>query len=278
MNVLGKQPANSSQTAESIEAYTEAIQSDLRKLQTRNWWSWSNTVVVVLLLTCAIVSFTLPSLLRQEATLSWINLKIAVRALVGLVLLFSAYSLWQQIRIKNLCDQIQLRQASSEALYRMAMFDPLTGLYNRRFAQPRIEAEVSRCQRKGSPLTMLLLDLDRFKQVNDTHGHSAGDAVLRAFAEHITRAIRGSDLAVRLGGDEFMVLLPECDGSQLRHVLDRLVRCQVQIAGRTVPVAFSIGWKQYAPGETSSDLFEAADRALYQNKRGLTPDIASVPA
>jgi len=278
MNLFSKNSPQNQQSSDSIEAYTQAIQSDLRKIQTRNWWSWSNTVVIVMLLTCTIVSFTLPSLLREEQPLATSNLSIAIRGLIGLVLLFNVYSLWQQLRIKGLCDEIQQKQASSEALYRMAMFDPLTGLYNRRFAQPRIEAEVMRCQRKGSPLTLLLLDLDRFKQINDTLGHAAGDTVLRAFAEHISRAIRGSDLAARLGGDEFMLLLPECDSSQLHCVLERLVRCQVEIAGKKVPVEFSIGWKEHEAGESSNALFEAADRALYQNKRGVQMNPSAVPA
>jgi diguanylate cyclase (GGDEF)-like protein len=258
-----KEPVQS----ESIESYAEAIQANLRRIQRRNWWSWSNMVVVVLLLTCAIVSFTLPSLLSDSEPYARMNLNLAMRGLVGLVLLFSIYSLWQQVRIKRLCDEIQVKQASADTLYRLAMFDPLTGLYNRRFAEPRVEAEVLRSQRRGSPLTLLLIDLDGFKQINDVHGHPAGDAVLRAFAEHLTRAIRGSDLAARLGGDEFMVLLPECDGEQLQRVLERLVRFKADVGGKRVPIAFSTGWKEYETGRTSQDLLEAADRALYENKR-----------
>ncbi len=219
---------------ESIESYTEAIQSDLRKIQTRNWWSWSNTVVIVLLLTCTIVSFTLPSLLRDEQ-FTQINLNLAIRGLVGLVLLFNIYSLWQQLRIKGLCDEIQQKQASSEVLYRMAMFDALTGLYNRRFAQPRIEAEIVRCQRKGTALTLLLLDLDDFKQINDRFGHATGDSVLRAFGDHLAKVSRGSDLAARLGGDEFMLLLPDCGSEQLQRVLDRLVCFSTEIDGKSTP-------------------------------------------
>jgi diguanylate cyclase (GGDEF)-like protein len=261
---------------ESIESYTEAIQSDLRKIQTRNWWSWSNTVVIVLLLTGTIVSFTLPSLLRGEEAWSELNLNLAVRGLVGLVLLFNVYSLWQQFRIKDLCAEIRQKQASSETLYRMAMFDPLTGLYNRRFAEPRVEVEVNRCQRKRTALTLVLIDLDGFKQINDSHGHPAGDKVLRAFAEHLTRAIRGSDLAARLGGDEFMLLLPECDTIQLQRVLERLVRFKVDIEGRIIPVEFSAGWKEHEAGQTSKELIEAADRALYENKR--SPKLAAIPS
>jgi len=268
-------PTTNTNRIESIESYTEAIQSDLRKIQTRNWWSWSNTVVVVLLLTCTIVSFTLPSLLREEQV-PQINLNLAIRGLVGLVLLFNIYSLWQQLRIKDLCDEIQQKQASSEVLYRMAMFDPLTGLYNRRFAQPRIEAEIVRCQRKGTPLTLLLLDLDGFKQINDRYGHAAGDSVLRAFGDHLAKVSRGSDLAARLGGDEFMLLLPDCGSEQLQHVLDRLVRFRTEIEGESTPVEFSAGWKEYQHGQDSTQLFEAADRALYQNKRGMRPKSSPV--
>ena len=271
-------PAPAQQRAESIESYTQAIQSDLRKIQTRNWWSWSNTVVIVLLLTGTIVSFTLPTLLRDDQPFSQFSMNLAVRGLVGLVLLFNVYSLWQQFRIKDLCAEIQLKQASSETLYRMAMFDPLTGLYNRRFAEPRVEAEVNRCQRKGTALTLLLLDLDGFKQINDSHGHPAGDAVLRAFAEHLSRAIRGSDLAARLGGDEFMLLLPECNTHQLQHVLERLVSFKVDVGGEKIPVEFSAGWKEYQLGQTSRELMEAADRALYENKRVARLPLTSVPA
>ena len=253
---------------ESLESYREAIQSDLRKIQTTNWWSWSNTVVVVLLLTGTIVSFTLPALLRQDEAFSELNINVAVRGLVGLVLLFNVYSLWQQFRIKDLCAEIQQKQASSDTLYRLAMFDPLTGLYNRRFVEPRVDAEVSRCQRKGTTLTLLLIDLDGFKEINDSYGHPAGDAVLRAFAQHLTRAIRGSDVAARLGGDEFMLLLPECNAQQLQHVLERLVSFKAEIAGQQFPVEFSAGWKEYEIGQTSKELMEAADRALYENKRG----------
>jgi len=265
--------------SDSIESYTASIQADLRKIQSRNWWSWSNTVVILLLLTSALVSFALPSLLRDD-DFSQFNLNLAVRGLVGLVLLFNVYSLWQQLRIKHLCDEIQEKQASADTLYRLAMFDPLTGLYNRRFAEPRIESEVLRAQRKGLPLTLLLIDLDQFKEINDRLGHPAGDTVLRAFGEHLTRAIRGSDLAVRLGGDEFLLMLADCDTSQLHLVLDRLNGFHVLIGDENIAVAFSVGYKQHGLGETYRDLLSAADASLYENKRiarGGTAAPASLP-
>jgi hypothetical protein len=108
---------------ESIEAYSAGIQASLRKIQARNWWSWSNTVAIVLLLTITIMSFSVPGLVRSQETLPRLNL--AIRGLVGLVLLFTIYSLWQQLRIKKLCAEIQEKHANAEILYKLAMVDPL---------------------------------------------------------------------------------------------------------------------------------------------------------
>jgi diguanylate cyclase (GGDEF)-like protein len=254
---------------ESIESYTAGIHANLRTIQRRHWWSWSNMALVVFLLTAAIVSSTLPSVLQDDPS-HRVDLNLAVRGLIGLVLLFNIYSLWQQIRIKRLCDEIRDKQAHAETLYRLAMFDPLTGLYNRRFAEPCIEAEVLRTQRNGNSLTLLLLDLDKFKEINDRYGHPAGDAALRALGERLKKAVRGSDLAARMGGDEFLLLLSECDVGQLCHVLARLTPFEIEIGGQKIPVTFSVGWKQYEHGESYRELLEAADRALYENKKTAT--------
>jgi len=254
---------------ESIESYSAGIQANLRKIQARNWWSWSNTVAVVLLLTSTIISFSLPGLVRSEETLPRLNL--AMRGLIGMVLLFAIYSLWQQLRIKKLCAEIQEKHANAEMLYTLAMVDPLTGLYNRRFAEPRMEAEVLRAQRTGSSLTLLLADVDGLKQINDKHGHSAGDAVLRAFADRLKQATRGSDFAARLGGDEFMLLLPGCDLHQLQFVLERLRPFRIGIGGKNVGVEFCFGSSQHETGQTAEDLLQAADQALYKNKRSRRP-------
>src|SRR5437660_11446605 len=95
-------------------------------------------------------------------------------------------------------------------------FDSLTGLYNRRFAEQRLAAEVARSERRGHPLTVLTLDLNNFKEINDTYGHPAGDQVLQEFATRLNKVIRGSDLAVRLGGDEVWVVVPECTLRELK--------------------------------------------------------------
>ncbi|HEY4818795.1 MAG TPA: GGDEF domain-containing protein, partial [Candidatus Acidoferrum sp.] len=119
----------------------------------------------------------------------------------------------------------------------------------------------------GHPLTVLTLDLNNFKEINDTYGHPAGDQVLQEFASRLNKVIRGSDLAVRLGGDEFLVVLPECTLEQLKLVLQRLSSFELDWQGQKIPVTFSAGWKDYEMGDRPEEMLARADEALYANKR-----------
>lgn len=251
------------------------IQNSLRRLERRDWWLWWAAVTVMLLLTAAVVSLSLPALFRESDRYFQFHLDLAVRALVALVLLFNLYTIYQQVLIKRLRHQMAehvemmaLLKVRAEEFHKLATLDPLTGLYNRRLAEQRLAGEVSRSQRYGHPLTVLLLDLNDFKQINDRYGHAAGDAVLRTFAERLNNVIRASDLAVRMGGDEFMVILPECLAQQVQTLLDRLSRLEVDQQGEKIAVTFSAGWAGYRQGETPEQMLERADQALYADKRG----------
>src|SRR5580704_9286080 len=242
----------------------EQIREHLHHLDRRHWWLWSTTVAVILLLTLAVASFAFPALLnRDDATYSF-YLNQAVRALVGLVLVFSVYLIYQQIQLSRLrlevADQMhslaKVETLASE-VYKLAALDQLTGLYNRRSGEQRLAQEISRAQRHGRPLTVLLMDLDGLKQINDRHGHAAGDTVLKGFADRLQRAIRGSDLA----------LLPECRAEEVRHVLARLEGLEFEFDDNKLRLQYSRGWTDYAPGETPQELLKRADAALYDNKR-----------
>lgn len=251
-----------------------ALRDKLRSLDRRQWWLWSSTVLVLLLLTIAVASFAFPAILSREEAAYSFYLNQAVRALVGMVLLFSVYLVYQQtmiIRMRNqIADQVdalaKVENLTNE-LYRLAALDQLTGLYNRRSGEQRLAEEISRAMRHARPLTLLLIDIDGLKQINDRLGHAAGDLMLKTFSERLQRAIRGSDLAVRLGGDEFMVLLPECRVEEVRHVLSRVEGHEFEYEGHRIECRFSRGWTDYKPGETSAELMKRADEALYVNKR-----------
>jgi len=252
----------------------EQVRASLLLLQRRQWWMWSSAVLVTLLLTLAIASFAFPGLMAQAEAFSSFYLDQTVRGLIGLVLLFNVYTVYQQMQInriqKQLGDQVAAMskmEVRTEEVYKLAALDQLTGLYNRRSGEQRLSSEVLRAQRTGRPLTVLVLDLDGLKAVNDRFGHAGGDELIRAFAQSVNKAIRGSDLAVRQGGDEFLVLLPDCKLEEVRYVLNRLSGHKVEIAGTTLPIAFSAGWANHKAGDSPDELLKRADEALYVNKR-----------
>ncbi len=154
----------------------------------------------------------------------------------------------------------------------LSLTDELTQLPNRRAFMKRIEDEVSRVQRYEYPLCFALVDLDSFKSINDRYGHTAGDEVLRSFAERALSGFRHHDLASRYGGEEFAIILPNTDTNgavrALEKVKGRTSQCAFQHNGTTYPIpTFSAGIAQYNAGETPASLIERADKALYRAKR-----------
>jgi diguanylate cyclase (GGDEF)-like protein len=258
----------------SAEKRLAEVQEQLRKLERRDWWLWSMAVIVMLLLTFAVFSMSFPELIKVEDPFFLFSLNQSVRGLIGLVLLFNAYTIYQQVAVKRLrrqfskqIEDMRVLQGFAEEFQRLALVDPLTGLCNRRVAEERLAAEASRSQRYGHPLTVVFLDLDKFKKINDTYGHLAGDQVLKEFAKRLSSAIRLSDIASRMGGDEFLVLLPECSTSHVETLLARLRPMEVVCEGQKIPIRFSAGWVGYERGETTEQFLERADRTLYADKR-----------
>src|SRR5712664_2510565 len=251
----------------SAEAADKELAEERRRLERRDWWVRGYSIFVILLLTFAVISLTLPALLTGAETIFRIKLTEVVFGLITLIVVFNIYTIYQEILIKRLRRQLLEKQNHYSILRNLAMIDPLTGLYNRRFAEQRLTAEVARSERRGHPLTVLTLDLNNFKEINDTYGHPAGDQVLQEFGSRLNKVIRGSDLAVRLGGDEFLVLLPECTLEQLKLVLERLSSFELEWQGQKIPVTFSAGWKDYEMGERPEEMLARADEALYANKR-----------
>jgi diguanylate cyclase (GGDEF)-like protein len=252
----------------------QAIQAELDRLERRDWWLWITAIIVMLLLTLAVVSMSFPNLLKVDDPYFQFSLNQAIHGLVGLVLLFNTYSVYQQWTIKKLRKQFSEQlgmmnrlQARAEEYHKLATSDALTGLYNRRFGDQRLEAEASRSQRYSRPLTVVAIDLNDFKKINDTYGHAAGDRVLREFADRLNAAIRVSDVAVRMGGDEFLLILPECPTERVEAMLNRLQSIVVEFGEYQIPVSFSAGWVGYESGETPEQFLERADKILYADKR-----------
>jgi diguanylate cyclase (GGDEF)-like protein len=163
------------------------------------------------------------------------------------------------------------RQA--ELLGQWAAIDPLTELFNRRYFRQRLQEEFQRARRYNLPLSLLLLDIDDFKRVNDVHGHSTGDAVLRAIADVLRRNVRTFDLCCRYGGEEFVLVLPGSDAADALRTADRVRQAVAaqSLAGRSgeppIKVTVSVGAVTLDGVDTIDDLIEEADRALYEAKQ-----------
>ena len=162
-----------------------------------------------------------------------------------------------------------------ERIKRLGLVDPLTGLNNRRYFDARLSEEIGQARRTGRPLACLFLDIDHFKQVNDTHGHGVGDRVLQIVATTLKSQMRLNDVLARLGGEEFAVLLADTDQATALDIAER-IRLAVAHGSRDAlpfPVTISIGCSTLADEETSTPdiagarLLDEADRALYQAKQ-----------
>jgi len=240
----------------------EHISAIVRRIDARQWWLWCFAMLVTLLAMVGIASFVLPALFSEFASFHSFFLSDAVRGLLGLVGLFNIYVVYEQVQINRIRKQV------TEEFYKLAFLDALTGLFNRRYIEQWLANEIARSQRRNSALTVVLFDLDAFKQVNDGYGHSAGDRVLQEFAERLRKATRGADVAGRYGGDEFLAVLPECASRGVQPILERLDDLQTKFCGKKLPFCYSAGWTEYVPGESIEELLKRADRALYANKRG----------
>lgn len=152
----------------------------------------------------------------------------------------------------------------------MAITDVLTGLHNRRYMESHLATLVEQANARGKPLTLLILDIDFFKSINDTYGHDAGDDVLREFAHRLKKSIRGIDLACRYGGEEFVVVMPDTDMTVAAMVAERLRRRiasePFKIAQGDKSVTISIGIAALGADDTPAQVLKRADQALYRAK------------
>jgi diguanylate cyclase (GGDEF)-like protein len=176
-------------------------------------------------------------------------------------------------------EQTLRLQVDYALLEEMAFSDSLTGLPNRRQGYQLLQSQIALAQRSGRPLSVCLWDLDHFKQVNDVHGHDAGDQVLRGVAGRLKDLLRSSDTLVRWGGEEFLVILPDTElhaGAVVAERLCRAIAASPLAAG--VPSTASFGVSDYVSGEHLEQLLQRADRALYAAKAAGRNQVVPMPA
>ena len=241
----------------------QEIQRRLQRLERREWFTWWSVVVVMLLLLVAVVTVSFPAIVQEGNLIQRFQSEQALRGLICLILLFNVYTIWQQVQLRKLrrelnrkVEEISKLQLEADEFYKLAVMDHLTGLFNRRFADERLAAEIGRARRHKHALTVVCLDLDSFKEVNDKYGHAAGDLVLRQMADKMRKCVRTTDVAARLGGDEFLAILLECPQERADIFLNRMRPLAVNLGGKEIQMNISAGC------------------ALYQRKPSEAPTIA----
>jgi diguanylate cyclase (GGDEF)-like protein len=238
---------------------------------TRTWRSTTGEIAIVL---AAIVA---PIILGNEFPGSHLEITLIVDGFLLLMLACNTYGLVQYNQLKQIRNRLTVQLEISikqhiraDKLYGLSILDPLTGLHNRRFGEDRLEEEIARAERNGDPLAVIILDLDHFKEINDQFGHAAGDVALKEFSRRLRKAIRACDVPVRIGGDEFLVILPECPREKVNVILSRLGSPEVEINSQKLSICYSVGRSQYQVHDTIKTLLGRADDVLYAEKEART--------
>jgi len=264
----------SSSTRKTETASHQEFQGSLRLLDVAASWELWDGILRILLLPVTIAAFSIP------------GLGLYGRASLGVLWIVSGLTLYhQRSRLKMLraglveqMDGATKNHARAEKLYGLSILDPLTGLYNRRFGQTRLDEEIARAGEVSDPLLLLAIDFDRFKEINDRLGHAAGDLALMTFSRRLQRAIRACDVPIRLGGDEFLVILPECPPDKVPLIMSRMGKITFPLDGRQIPVSFSYGLAQHQFNDTPETMVKRADERLYAAKAQRKTAAAELPA
>ncbi len=216
-----------------------------------------------------------------SASDSFIGTKLALLILNLAILLSHCYQMLRNQRCKDLVlKQLDLAakdRAKTNRLYDLSILDPLTALHNRRFGEQSLKEAVERAHKTGENLAIVLLDLDYFKEINDQFGHAVGDVALKEFSRSIRKAIRACDTPVRLGGDEFLLVLPECPRDKVTVILQRIGTPAFYHEGIKINVCYSSGSAHYQYGDASETLLARADEQLYAKKAARTSTPPKAP-
>jgi len=242
-------------------------ETELRHLARSEWWLWLSAAAVTLLATAALVLSFVPSLFRYANHFYEIRPDQAQWGTAGLVLVFNFWLVYRQWSFRRRRKRLTVQNPFPEKwpghFTDSSGFDPVTGLYTRTSIEQQLGKEIGRARRENIALSVATIHIDEFPQINQRYGKSAVDSLLKEFARRMKKAIRGSDFAVRLGGNDFLLILPECTLGEVKLILNRVGSLEIVSAGEKIALPYSTGWVDYQPGELPSDLLKRATQILH---------------
>src|SRR5690349_13615883 len=258
---------NSSPLEGSDSFRAQQADSGLRQIARREWWLWFSALFVAILSATAFVLTSFPSLFRHHEHFYEIRSDQARWGILCLLLLFNGWMLYRQWSFRKLRKQATEPNAGAEengaALDDTATVDPVTGLYTRTAALLHLGREIARAKRQNTALSLATIHLEDLADLTQQYGKTAVDQALKEFARRLKEVSRGSDYAVRLANDDFVLVLPKCNVGEVTQVLNRMGSMDLECAGKRISLAYTTGWVDYQPGDMPSDLLKRASQLLH---------------
>jgi len=260
----------------------QQVDNGLRQLGRREWWLWVSAFFVTVLSATALLLSSFPSFFRHQQHFYEIRPEQARWGVLCLLLLFNGWAVYRQWIFRRMHGQLTGANSGSRASVSPTSdqngLDAQTGLFNRTFAEEQLGKEIARAKRNNSALSLATIHLDEFDQLEARYGASAKDLALKELGRRLKRSCRGSDFAVRLAKDDFLLVLPECGLGEVKLVLNRLGALEMNCAGRKVNLAYTTGWVDFQPGDGPSDLLHRAMEILHLYEDAAQASFSSTPA
>ncbi len=247
----------------------QQAEAELRRLRRREWWLWFSTLFVTFLSAVAFLLSSFRSLFLHSTHFYEIRADQARWGVMCLLLLFNGWLLYRQWVFRRERRQFTQQngetqtQSSSDLPASPSGLDPATGLYTRTSIEQQLGKEIASARRQNTSLSVATIHLEDFAELTERYGLSAMDQAIKELARRLKKACRGSDFAVRLTNDDFLLVLPECGLGEVQKVLNRLGSLVVECSGRKVELSCTTGWVDYQPGDFPSDLLKRASQILH---------------
>ncbi len=245
----------------------QQAESALRQLARREWWLWLSAFFVATLSAIAFVLSSFPALFRHREHFYEIRSDQARWGVLCLLLLFNGWMLYRQWSFRWQRKQLSVLSEGADGspaqVSGASSIDPITGLHTRAFIEQQLGKEIAHARRQNTALSLATVHLDEFDEVTKRYGLSAANEALKELARRLKRACRGSDFAVRLAGDDFLLVLPECNLGEVQAVLNRLGALEMVCSGRKINLAYTTGFVDYQPGDMPADLLKRAAQLLH---------------
>ena len=283
-SILGlRDSKTNSSPLEGTDAFrAQQAESGLRQLARREWWLWFSALFVATLSALALALSSFPSLFRHTEHFYEIRPDQARWGILCLLLLFNGWMLYRQWSFRRQRKQLSGQNAGADAqpgeISDSSGTDPVTGLHTRDFIEQQLGKEIARARRQNTALSLATVHLDEFAEINQRYGQSAMDEALKELARRLKKACRGSDFAARLAGDDFLLVLPECNLGEVKAVLNRLGALEIVCSGRKINLVYTTGWVDYQPGDLPADLLKRAAQLLHLYENAAKESLSSTLA